>query len=995
MPEKFQIQFIFYLVTVVLATALHAGYEPGKTYHGFKLLEKRFVKEVNADCYYFEHLKSGARLLKISTDDANKTFSIAFKTAPESDCGTPHIMEHAVLNGSKHFPVKSPFDVLSKGSLQTFLNAMTGSDVTIYPVASMNDKDYFNLMHVYLDAVFYPLIYQDDRILKQEGWHHEMTEKSGPVVYKGVVYNEMKGAFSNPSRELEYQAYKRLFPDNSYVYSSGGYPAAIPTLTQEAFINFHRRYYHPDNSYIFLYGNADLDRELKFIDAEYLVNYDQTGTRVTIPLQKPFNAVQTNTGYYSVGEDANTADQTYLAMYFVIGQNTDRALVMALQALADVLVNQESGPIRQALIEAGIGKEVSAGIDEIQQNVFQIVVQNANPADQDRFRDVIMTTLKTVAEKGLDKKALEGTLNRIEFQLREGNDAQKGLTYNFQALPSWFFANDPFVGLEYEKPLAKVKTALQTDYLESIIRSGFLENRHALLQVLEPKPGLEKENSTKIDAELAAFQAKLSESQAEKIMTETQELIDYQKREDSPEALATIPLLTLADINPKAEWLAIKENKVANVPVLQHETFTNDVVYTKLYFDARVLPVDLIPYAALLAEVLGSLNTANYDYKDLDVALNIHTGGFSTFLTTFLENREDAKLRPQFVVSAKAMQNKLDKMFELGAEIVNQTRYLDQDRLKVVLTRHQSRLDSRIRRDGLGYARTRLESYYTQDGMFNELSNGVEYYWFITDLTQQFEQKFNEISANLTRTAALLFNKDNLTAAVTCEKDDFGTYANALNRFITTLKDDKVALQSWEFDLEKKNEGLQTASKVQYVLKGFDYKKLGYSWSGKMQVLNQILSSDWLQTQIRVIGGAYGGFCAFNPSGRVFFASYRDPNLKETVVNFDATPEYLKKFTADASGLTRYIIGTVAQIDQPLTPSARGDRAVRRYFEKITATDLQRDRDAVLATTVQDIRAMEKMVGDILNQNAICVYGNEEKIQTEKDLFGNLVKPIR
>lgn len=428
--------FLFLLFSI-LASWQMTNDKQGVTYFGFKLLEKRFVKEVNADCYLFEHVKSGARLLKFAASDANKTFCIAFKTTPESDCGTPHIMEHSVLNGSKNFPVKSPFDVLTKGSLNTFLNAMTGSDVTFYPVASMNDKDYFNLMHVYLDAVFYPLIYDDPRIFKQEGWHYKLAENEAPVTVKGVVYNEMKGVFSNPIRELAYLVDKNLFPNTCYGKSSGGYPAAIPTLTYEDFLNFHRKYYHPSNSYIFLYGDADLEQELAFINEKYLANFEKSADIASIALQKPFGRMKKITGFYPLTDGSEIANKTYLSLSWVIGEGKDQALGMALDILSDALVNHESGPIRLALQEAGIGRNVSSFYERQKQNILHIRVQNANEADSEKFFELVKRTLLETVEKGIDKKIIQGMINRKEFRLREGDNAHKGLTYTFQAYHSF------------------------------------------------------------------------------------------------------------------------------------------------------------------------------------------------------------------------------------------------------------------------------------------------------------------------------------------------------------------------------------------------------------------------------------------------------------------------------------------------------------------------------------------------------------------------------
>lgn len=969
------------------------NYEVGQVYHGFTLIEKRFVKEVNAECFYFKHNQSGARVLKIAADDPNKTFSIAFITLPENDYGAPHIMEHAVLNGSKNFPVKSPFDILRKGSLNTFLNAMTGNEVTIYPIASMNEKDYFNLMHVYLDAVFNPLIYEDPRILKQEGWHYELLDKDKDPIYKGVVYNEMKGYYSNPEQEIDHWMYKYLFPDNNYQYDAGGYPTEIPKLTYEYFLDFHRRFYHPSNSYIFLYGDAHLDAELAFIDHEYLQHYQKSPFQPDIPNQQPFPQRKEVRIPYALPEGSDTLDQTYLVWSFVAGLNTDLVLYRGLDVLTDVLVNHESAPIRLALQKAGIGKDVSAQVYDSKQNIVRIMVPNANPGDKDKFVEVVNQTLEEVAEKGVDKKMVEGILNRMEFGLREGNDAQKGITYNFRVLSSWLITDDPFRNLEYEKPLAELKKAIKENYLEKVIRQYFLENTHSLLLILEPQPGLENIHNAQLAQELKTFRANLSDTEIDQLIVESKELLEYQNRPDSPEALATIPLLELKDIDRKAKWYDYRVEKVADIPLIYHQDFTNRIVYLQLNFDVRVLPQSLLPYAALLAEVIGSLNTENYDYGELTDELNIHTGGFNTRLNLYLENRDDEQLRPQFVVSAKALHPKVNKMLELMEEIVLRTQYTDHERLKTVLIRHQSQVENQVKQNGFGFTQTRLTSYFSHAGMFKEITGGFEYYWFITRLINNLDQEIDQISANLMQTASLLFRKENCVVSLTCEKNDFKPLIKPLSRLTKSLPKGKVVLQNWKFDLQGKNEGFSTASKIQYVCKGYNFKKLGYPWDGKMYVLSQIISSDWLQNQIRVIGGAYGSISVFSTYGQGYFASYRDPNLQETLKNYDATVDYLENFSVDESEMTRYIIGTVARyLDRPLTPSARGEQAYQMYFEKTTAADLQAIRDAILSTTAQDIKEFSKMVADILQQNVYCVYGNEEKIQSEKDLFKNIIK---
>ena len=978
-------------IAIITGCSPKENFKTGQMYHGFTLIEKKFVNEVNAECLLFKHEKSGAQLLKIAADDPNKLFNIAFKTAPDNDCGTPHIMEHSVLNGSKNFPVKSPFDVLSKGSLNTFLNAMTGSDVTTYPVASMNDKDYFNLMHVYLDAVLNPLIYKDPKILQQEGWHHELDNPEGDIVYKGVVYNEMKGVFSNPRRELSYQINKILFPDNCYGASSGGHPAAIPQLTYEEFINFHKKFYHPGNSYILLYGNADLDKELKFIDANYLSNYTISPEKIEIPLQKPFDRMKEAEKTYAVQEGSPTENQTFLSLSIVAGQSTDRTLTMAFDVLSDALVNHETAPIRLALQEAGIGRDVSAYLSEAKQNTFQITVQNANPEDKDRFKEIVFSTMKKVAEEGFDKKMVEGILNRMEFNLKEGDSSQKGIMYFSMTYQPWFFANNPFLGLEFSKPLAEVKETLKTNLLESIITKHLVNNTHSLLMVLKPEPGLQAKIEDATIAELKEYKKSLSDGEKQQLIKQTKELIEYQKTEDSPEAVATIPMLELTDIKNDIEWFGMEEKLVDDAKILHHNAFTNNIVYSNLFFDVRTLPEDLIPYARLLSYITGMMNTENYTYGELDNALNIHTGGFHTPLKTFLQEHEDENILPMFTFSAKATNEKVEKMFELTGEIINNTKLNDIDRLKELITRHQAGVDADIKNNGIRYAMYRLQSYYSTNGMYSEKTRGLSYYRFITDLSDNFESKSEEIVANLEKTAALLFTRENLTSAVTCDQKDLERYTAGISDFVASLPSSKLKHNNWNFTFAKKNEGMKTASKVQYVIKGYNYKKLGYEYSGKMKVMDQILSRDWLQNQVRVIGGAYGGFCGIASSGNIYFASYRDPNLKETLENYNNTPGFLEGFNADNKEMTRFIIGTISRMDRPRTASEEGDLAIQYYFEKTSAEELKAERSAVLTTTAQDIKDMKKMIEDVLNQDAICVYGNEDKVAENADLFGELI----
>ncbi|MDY0280560.1 MAG: insulinase family protein [Salinivirgaceae bacterium] len=958
---------------------------------GYKLIEKRFVKEVNADVYYFEHLKSGAHVLKFDTKDANKTFGVGFKTEPNSHSGTSHIIEHSVLNGSKNFPVKSPFEEMGKTSLKTFLNAFTASEWTFYPVASMNEKDYFNLMTVYLDAVFFPFIKDDPRIFMQEGWHYELTDKDSPIVYKGVVYNEMKGVFSSPQRELSFQISKNLFPDNGYGLSSGGYPLEIPNLTYEAFVEYYSEHYHPANSCIFVYGDADIHKELELIDKNYLSTFDKIEIDSKIKLQEPFAEFKKVTAPYASLEGAPTEDQTFLSLNWVYGLNTDNEISWALDILADVLVRQESGPIRLALQEAGIGHDVSAYANNSQQNVFSINVQNANAADADKFKEIVIAELKKASENGIDKNAIEAYVNRMEFNLREGNDSQKGLSSMLESFQHWIFTNDPFAGLQWENQLLEVKEAIKNNFLEKTIMDGLVNNNFGLLMVLEPKPGLEKEINKITEEKLAAYKASLSDEEIENLIKETQELIEHQKKENTAEELAVLPRLSREDLNPKADWFAVTEKEVNGIKVIHYDDFTNGIVYADMMFDMRVLPTEYIPYAKLLARLLGKMDTKNYSFGDLEKEINKNTGTFYSSMSTYFENNDDSKIIPKFVVVSKSIPSKAEKMFELTNEVIYNTDFTNKERLKTMLTRHLSQLESSVKNNGLGYAVNRAASYFSNGGMLREITGGMEYNWFIGDLVASFDKDADKIIENLNKTINLLFTKENLILGTACNASDYKTLKSEFEEFSAKLNSNEPAFQVWNFDMKKKNEALVSSSKVQYVVKNYDFKKLGYNWDGKMQVLNSILSSEYLQSTIRVQGGAYGGWCSFSETGHLYFASYRDPNLKETLDNYDKTPEYIDAFEADEEKMLGYIIGTVSSLDYPLTASMKANVAYGRYFKKTTKESLQKERDEILSTTAADIRTYSKLVADVLKQNNICVYGNKEKIEANKSLFGNLV----
>lgn len=964
-------------------------FEVGESCHGFTLVNKRFVRELDAECLVFTHEHSGATLLKVLSRDDNKTFSIAFRTPPADDTGVPHIMEHSVLNGSESFPVKSPFDVLGQGSLKTFLNAMTGSDYTIFPVASRNDRDFMNLMHVYLDAVFRPLLHRDDHILEQEGWHYHLEDSKDPLTIRGVVYNEMKGAFSSPHRQLDRLIAQALFPDTCYAHSAGGYPPAIPELTQEAFRAFHKKYYHPSNCLIFLYGDGDPEQELAFIDESYLSRFEHSDIKADIPLQKPLPGPVEVKASYGVPVGTGVGERTFLAWAGVYGSNTCQEEVIALDILAHALVNSEGAPLRLALQKAGIGKDVYASVDNLRQNVVQITVDNANADDLPRFRKVLQETVAAVVASGYDRQVVDGILNRMEFRLREGRGgSMAGVVAAMGAVPGWMFGGDPLKTLVFEEPLKAIRERLDHRYLEGLTQKVFGDNTHVATVALSPEPGLEKRLAEEAERELAQKKASMSSQEQDDLVDRTRKLMALQQKKDSPQALQSIPLLDIADINRQEPVWSLVRQELNGADLLYHDDFTRGIVYLDLYFDAAALPQELIPYLKLVSEMMGLLDTDQMTYADLENQTNLHTGGIGTRLETILPGRDDSRLKAFFVIGGKVLPERLGRMVNLMAQQLLHTRWdAHSDRLREVLFRLKAQADQQLSQKAMGIAQTRLRSYFSNEGCFDDLTHGLGYQRFLAKLTEHYEENRDYLVCNLTRVVSTVFKRNALHVAVTTQKALLEETRAALIPLVSELNDTALKPAHWVFSRENRNEGFKDASKVQYVVMGYDYKRLGYAYSGHMPVLQQLLSRIYLRNAVRVQGGAYGVSSSISGSGSLIFSSYRDPHLSGTVEHYLGAEAFLKQYHPDERELRRLVIGAISNRDMPLTARKRGRVAVARYFAGLGGEQIQREREELLGTTAEDLRAFSEMVGRVMTQRVICVVGNERVIDDNSSLF--------
>lgn len=960
----------------------------------YELIEKRPIEELESVGYLLKHKKSGARILLLENDDENKVFSIGFRTPPQDSTGLPHILEHSVLCGSEKFPVKDPFVELVKGSLNTFLNAMTYSDKTVYPVASCNDADFQNLMDVYLDAVFHPNIYQKEEIFRQEGWHYELESEDGELTYNGVVYNEMKGAFSSPEDVLDREIMAALFPDTPYGNESGGDPEVIPSLTWEQFLEFHKKYYHPSNSYIYLYGNMDMAEKLEWLDQTYLNAYDAIEIDSELPMQKPFEKTKEVILSYPISEAEEEINNTYLSYNQVVGTSLDKELYLAFQIIEYALLAAPGAPLKQAILDAKIGKDVISSYDNgILQPIFSIIAKNANPDQKDAFVTLIHQTLENLVNGGLDKKALEAGLNYYEFRYREADfgNYPKGLMYGLQACDSWLYdEKKPFLHLEALDTFASLRKRISTDYYENLVREYLLDNTHAAVVCVVPKKGLAQEKEEALKKELAAYKASLSKEELEKIIAFTDHLKEYQEEESSQEDLEKIPVLKLEDISRKVRPFKNEELVMEDTKVLYHDYHTNGIVYLALVFQIDHVPQELLPYVSLLKNVLGYVDTENYSFGELFNEINRKSGGIYSTLGLYANDQKEEDSIKTFELHAKSLEDQLPFVFSMIEEILKRSKLDDEKRLYEILGQMKSRLQMALPSNGHSTAVTRATSYFSENAAFSEMTGGIDFYRVIEHLEANYEEEKEMLAAKLKEVCDYIFCPENLIVSVTCDRNALKTLEDGMKCLKSCLKPCKQEKTARKAELQKKNEGFLTSSQVQYVAVAGNFKKAGLSYTGALRVLKVILSYDYLWLQVRVKGGAYGCMSGFSRGGNGYFASYRDPNLSQTVETYQKTVEYLKNFAASDRDMLKYIIGTISDMDIPLTPSMAGKRSFAAYLTGLTEEQILREREEVLSCTTEDIRKLADHVQAVLEEQAICVLGNEALLKKEEAMFRKL-----
>ena len=960
----------------------------------YTVISKQRIEELKSDGWLLKHNKTGARVALLSNDDENKVFYIGFRTPPKDSTGVAHISEHTVLCGSEKYPIKDPFIELAKGSLNTFLNAMTYPDKTVYPVASCNDKDFKNLMDVYLDAVFHPNIYREEKIFRQEGWHYEMENAGDDLTINGVVYNEMKGAFSSPDDVLYREIMNSLYPHTSYAVESGGDPDVIPELTYEDFLAFHQRYYHPSNSYIYLYGDMDMEERLAYLDREYLSKYDALAVDSALATEPPFGQCVLVEKEYSIMESEPEEGNTYLSYNVSLGENLDREVSVGFQALADAVVGAPGAPVRKALLDAGIGTDISSFYEaDVKQPYFSIVAKNAEGEQREAFVSIIEETLKSLSEDGVEKKALRAALNHDEFKYREADYGSypKGLMYGLQMFETWLYDDKkPFDYLELGETYKTLKKEVDSSFYEEMIRIRLLKNTHKSVVVVRPVKGLTGKRDKALAKKLAAKKAAMTQEEIARIVEETEALAAYQEAPDREEDLKKIPLLAREDIGKKARPYCNEELHAGDTALLYHDIYTNGIGYLRFLFDLRQVPEELFPYVGLLQVMLGLVDTEKRSYSELYNEIHLQTGGIVPAVNVYTNADDLSKYKLTFELKVKTLYENLPKAFELAGEILTESVYTDAKRLFELVAENRSGKQAQMMDAGHSLAAGQALSYLSKQAYLMDQVNGLAFYRLLEGLEKDFEGKKEELSDNMERLVRYIFRPENLMVDFTAERNGLEGLEKLIEGLKAKLYRESVEGKPYVPRPVKKNEGLMSSAQIQYVCRAGNYADKGLSYTGALRVLKVVMSYEYLWMQVRVKGGAYGCMCQFGKTGESYFVSYRDPNLEKTIEVYEKAADFVAGFDADERTMTQYIIGAVSALDMPLTPAAWGTYSLAGYMTGLAFEKVQKERDELLSADAETIRKLAAHIRAFMEDDCLCVVGNEDRIKAQKGLFGSV-----
>jgi Zn-dependent M16 (insulinase) family peptidase len=972
--------------------------------HGFELVSQKKFSNLGSCVYIYKHMKTGARLMYVKNDDTQRVFSISFRTPAVDDKGVNHIIEHSVLDGSKNYPVKSPFKEMLKGSLGTFINALTYPDHTSYPVSSTNEQDLKNLMGVYLDAVFQPNVLTDDNIFKQEGWRYELPSADAPITINGVVYNEMKGNYSNPQNILRNTINQSLFQDTTYKWESGGDPDVIPTLTKEQLVETYKQNYNPSNSYIYLYGKMNIESYLDYIDTNYLSKYDKKDTEKTsVKMQQPLSAIQDKTVVYPVDKAGDTNNKTYLSLNFVTGTIKEEEKNIALGILDYLLTGTDDAPVKKAITDLKIAKNVSSSFNRSGiQPTYSIYALNSNEASKEIFEKTIMNTLKDIAKNGFDKDFLKAAIASYNISKRSENLIMpvlggKGLNLSTTALSTWIYDEDPTLYFDSSDVEKKILNSESNRYFQKLITECFLNNNQHSLVVVKPEAGLEEQNVAKQKAALEDYKKKIGAEGCSKLMESTKAYKDWQNTADSKEALATLPRLSLKDIKPELPDLSYKVVKKDGVNILTHNANLDGFSSINLYFDTSAVPQKKLHYLALIASLLGNINTKRHSSKALSNEMSQSMLSPVVFSPSAVANYKNAdQYSPKMSASFIVPDEKIAKSFDIVNDILKNTKFSDKKKIKDYMEQTISGLQMLYGSGSGQLASMQLNSYMSESGKYSNALVGESYYKFLVGLNKKFNSKWKEISKNLKKVYQLAINKNGLVVSYSGSKNSEKPFQEGLNTITKNLNSKKIAKQNYTFGKGVKNIGYATSGKVQTIVQAGNFKKAGIKYSGKMLVLQNILDMGYLWNKVRTDGGAYGVSSGFSYDGTMTLSSMRDPNLQETLDAFAGTVDYLKNFTATDEEMADYIIGAVKGYVNLKSSGAIMEGALcdSMYLTGLTENDLIKEEKEALTTKAADIRAYAAMMDKIIKQNIYFVEGSKDKIKKHKGLF-NKVETVK
>jgi len=941
----------------------------------FELIRTEEIQELKTLAKIYRHVPTGAEILSMENDDENKCFGIAFRTPPSDSTGVAHILEHSVLCGSRKYPVKDPFVQLLKGSLQTFLNAFTYPDKTCYPVASQNLKDFHNLVDVYLDAVLHPRITRD--FFMQEGWHYEMVSPEDTLKFKGVVYNEMKGVYSSPDSVLAETSQQSLFPDTTYGLDSGGSPLHIPDLTYEQFTAFHKSFYHPSNARIFFYGDDPAEERFEILE-EYLKDYGRIEPASAIAIQPPITEpVRVEKSYAVSADDADP--KPMFCVNWLLPSPTDAELVFALELLDLILLGTPASPLRKALIESGLGEDITGGGMETHmlQMAYSIGLKGVEAADLAEAEELIYQTLGRLAEEGICPDDIEAAVNTFEFDLRENNSGgfPRGLSLMLKSLNAWNYDADPLELIAFEAPLQAVKEhAQKSGYFEGLLRTYFIENLHRSTVVLSPDPE-EAGRAEKEEVErLAAIQSQMSAVQIEEVVQTTRHLMELQSTPDSSAALASIPLLRRDDLDTNIRTIGRQEINLHGATVIAHDLFTNGILYLDIGMDLHGLDQSDIPYASLLGSILLEMGTQREDYVSLSQRIAKKTGGiYGTPFLSALENSNESLAR--FFLRGKCMTGSTEELLAILHDVLTMPNFSDKERFRQIVLEHKSELETAMVPRGHSAVITRLKAQFNEAHWVAEQMGGIEALFFIRNLAEEMDKNWDAVCARLQTVHGKLMNRNGMVVNITVDASALPAVLQSLDPFIASLgAAEEVAVQTWAPSALPRSEALTAPTRVNYVGCAASLFDAGYAMHGSALVITRYLQTAWLWEKIRVQGGAYGGMCGFDQRSGVFtFASYRDPNLQASLDIYKATGHFLKNLTLSEDELTRALIGAIGQLDAHQLPDAKGYSDCMRFLLRYTDEERQQLRDEVLSTTEAHFHSFGEILNAAFDQPAIAV----------------------